>query len=364
MATAPGSSPAPVTGMARSGAALPGFGQIVRHFAPSWFAAVMGTGALALGTAALGRSLPALAPVALALHWFNVALFLVLLVPWTLRWFLARPHAAGAIGHPVIASFVPTVAIALLVLSIQFLQLVRAPAIALPLWWTGTGLAFGFSFLILFRQFTGEHVQLDHVTPGMFIPPVGLVIVPVAGAALAAGADPAMQGWMLLLCYVSLGSGTLLWLALHAITLFRMVLHKPVAGQMAPTYWINLGPPGVIPISLIALAEATPFIADKTPFHAAALLVWGFGAWWLVMAAVLTFSYWRRGQLPFALSWWAFTFPTGAFALASFRLSHVLPLPGLYAVGVLAFALLVVFWSVTLVRSVIGTLDGSLFQPH
>jgi len=340
------------------------FAQVVKNFAPSWFAAVMGTGVLALGSAALGRSFPPLAALAVALHWFNVALFLLLLVPWTLRWFMARPEAAGALGHPVVSSFVPTVAIALLVLSVQFMQLSRAPQVALPLWLAGVALAFGFSFLILFRQFTGEHVHLDHVTPGMFIPPVGLVVIPVAGAPLAMLGDAATQGWMLLVCYISLGSGTLLWLALHAITVFRMMLHKPVPGQMAPTFWINLGPLGVIPISLIALAEASPFVADKTPFHVAALLLWGFGAWWLVMASVLTYSYWRRGQLPFALSWWAFTFPTGAFAIASFRLSHVLPLPGLFGFGVVAFVLLALFWSATLARSVGGALNGSLFQPH
>jgi C4-dicarboxylate transporter/malic acid transport protein len=340
------------------------FDQVVRNFAPSWFAAVMGTGVLALGAAALGRYLPPLATLAAGLHWFNVALFVVLLVPWTLRWIYARPSAVGALAHPVVSSFVPTVAIALLVLSVQFMQLSRAPQLALPLWLAGVALALGFSFLILFKQFLGEHVQLDHVTPGMFIPPVGLVVIPVAGAPLATLADPAMQGWILLVCYISLGSGALLWLALHAITLFRMMLHKPIPGQLAPTFWINLGPLGVIPISLIALAEASPFVADKAPFHIVALFLWGFGAWWLVMASVLTFSYWRRGQLPFALSWWAFTFPTGAFAIASFRLSHVLPLPGLFGFGVAAYLLLVLFWSATLARSIGGALNGSLFQPH
>ena len=338
--------------------------QLVRNFAPSWFAAVMGTGVLALGVGFLSHRFAPLATVALGLHWFNVALFLLLLLPWTLRWFHARPQAAGALVHPVIGNFVPTVAIALLVLSVQFVQLVKTPEIALPLWWTGTALAFGFSFLILFKQFLGEQVMLDHVTPGMFIPPVGLVVIPVAGAPLALAAGGAAQGWMLLACYVGLGSGALLWLALQAITMFRFVLHKPMPGPMVPTFWINLGPLGVMPISLIALADATPFIADKVPFHVAALLLWGFGAWWLCMAALLTYSYWKRNQLPFALSWWAFTFPTGAFAVASFKLSGLIPLPGIFAVGVVAFGLLALFWSVTLARSVRGALDGSLFQPH
>ena len=342
----------------------PNFEQIVKHFAPSWFAAVMGTGVLALGAAFLGHAFSPLSAVSMVLHWFNIGLFLVLLVPWTLRWFRARPQAAGALAHPVVASFVPTVAIALLVLSAQMVQLAKAPELALPLWWLGMALAFGFSFLILFKQFLGEHVMLDHVTPGMFIPPVGLVVIPVAGAPLALYAGGAAQGWILLFSFVALGSGALLWISLQAITVFRFLLHKPVPGPLVPTFWVNLGPLGVIPISLIALAQASPFISNKEPFFVAALLVWGFGAWWLVMASLLTWSYWRRGQLPFALSWWAFTFPTGAFAIASFRLSQVMPLPGIYGVGLVAYGLLVMFWSVTLVRSVRGTLDGSLFQAH
>ena len=338
--------------------------QIVKNFAPSWFAAVMGTGVLALGAAFLGHQFSPLAPVAVALHWFNVALFLLLLLPWTLRWFQARPQAVGALVHPVVSNFVPTIAIALLVLAVQFIQIAKAPEIAMPLWWLGAALAFGFSVLILFKQFLGEQVMLDHVTPGMFIPPVGLVVIPVAGAPLALVAGGAAQGWILLFCYIGMGSGALLWLSLQAITMFRFVLHKPIPGPMVPTFWINLGPLGVMPISLIALADASPFIADKAPFHVAALLLWGFGAWWLCMAAMLTYSYWKRGQLPFALSWWAFTFPTGAFAVASFKLAGVLPLPGIFGLGLVAYGLLAMFWSVTLVRSVRGALDGSLFQPH
>jgi C4-dicarboxylate transporter/malic acid transport protein len=156
----------------------------------------------------------------------------------------------------------------------------------------------------------------------------------------------------------------LLWISLQAITVFRFLLHKPLPGPLVPTLWVNLGPLGVIPISLIALSQSSPFITNKEPFFVAALLMWGFGVWWLCMAALLTYSYWRRGQLPFALSWWAFTFPTGAFAIASFKLSQVVPLPGIHNIGLIAYGFLMMFWSVTLVRSISGALDGSLFQAH
>jgi tellurite resistance protein TehA-like permease len=50
--------------------------------------------------------------------------------------------------------------------------------------------------------------------------------------------------------------------------------------------------------------------------------------------------YWKRGQLSFALPRRAFTFPTGAFTIASFKLSGVLPLPGIFGFGLAAFGVL------------------------
>ena len=58
--------------------AYPAFSEISRTFAPGWFAAVMGTGVLALTTHALAQHWPWLTLVGEILHWFNTALFLSL----------------------------------------------------------------------------------------------------------------------------------------------------------------------------------------------------------------------------------------------------------------------------------------------
>ena len=39
-------------------------------------------------------------------------------------------------------------------------QIGKTPDIALPLWWAGTALAFGFSFLILLKQFLGDKLNI------------------------------------------------------------------------------------------------------------------------------------------------------------------------------------------------------------
>jgi tellurite resistance protein TehA-like permease len=99
----------------------PSFADISRTFAPGWFAAVMGTGVLALTTHGLAQRWPWLAPLAEGLHWFNSALFVLLALPWLTRWLRFRPAAMQTLMHPVQANFYPTFSIALLVLAAQWL---------------------------------------------------------------------------------------------------------------------------------------------------------------------------------------------------------------------------------------------------
>lgn len=338
------------------------FRDFVKGFAPSWFAAVMGTGVLALTSFGAARSFPFLQTLGWALHWFNLVLFAVLLVPWTLRWFMFPAEARETLRHPLHANFVPTVAIAMLVLAAQCAYIGRCMPVAVALWVVGTVLTFFFSIVILFLQFRGEHVMLDHVTPGMFIPPVGLVVIPVAGSAVIGELSGTMQELAILLNVAGLGAGFFLYLAFLAITLHRFVLHKPLPGGMVPTVWVNLAPIGVVALSLVSLVNALPFVTLREPFHLLALLLWGFGVWWLIMAVVMTLAYKLKGQLPFALSWWAFTFPLGAYAAASFRLEETFHLGIVNGVGLLAYALLLVLWAITLLRSARGVADGSLLR--
>jgi len=50
--------------------------------------------------------------------------------------------------------------------------------------------------------------------------------------------------------------------------------------------------------------------------------IWGFGLWWLAIAVTLLVRYLRAGPLPFHLGWWAFTFPLGAYSVATMTLAR------------------------------------------
>ncbi|MFN4325797.1 MAG: C4-dicarboxylate ABC transporter [Azonexus sp.] len=342
----------------------PRFADISRTFAPGWFAAVMGTGVVAMTTRGLAQRWPWLAPLAEGLHGFNSLLFVLLALPWLTRWLRFRPAALQTLMHPVQANFYPTFSIALLVLSAQWLTFTPCIEVAMALWWVGVIAHFAFSFAVLFFMFRGEHVAAEHVTPAQFIPAVGLVVMPLAGAPLLAQFDGVAREWALTINIIGLGSGSMMYLGLLGLTLYRKYLHKPAQGILTPTVWIHLAPLGVIPVSLLNVAEQLPFPSLREWAIGVMLLFWGFGVWWLVMAALLTLSARAAGQLPFALSWWGFIFPIGAFVSESLRLSALLGWQPIFAIGVGAWLLLGGFWLVTLFRTLRGVASGAIFQPH
>lgn len=340
------------------------FPLIVKTFAPGWPAAVMGTGAFALATLHFSHQLPILAGLAWALHWFNLALFVLISVPWLLRWVVAWPAVANTFKHPVAANFYPSYAIALLVLAGQLRAFGSHESLALIAWWVGVALLFSLTLAVLLSIFEGEHVNLDHITPGIFMPPVGMVVIPVAGGPLLAVQPEALRDLALTINGIGLGAGIFMYTALLALAFHRFYVHKRLPPMMAPTFWINLAPLGVTVVSVLNLVAATPFAGDKSTYVMAVFLLWGFGAFWLVLAMLFTWSVRKIAPLPFSLTWWAFTFPLGAFTLGSQRLSEVTGLTTPLAFGWLAWGLLAAIWSLTLIKTIGGVASGKLFQPH
>ena len=344
------------------GTTYPGLAQITRQFAPGWFASVMGTGALALSTLSASGMLPWLTPLAFFLHFLNIILFGLLAVPWLGRWILHPSDALATMKHPVQASFYPTFSIAMLVIAAQWLAFGQHEVLAWLFWIPGTLLTFAFSFAVLYQVFIGENVAIEHVTPAKYIPAVGLVVIPVAGGPLTAQLQDFARDLAILINIGALGSGLFMYIGLLGLTLQRNYLAKPAFGMLTPTVWIQLAPLSIIPVSLLNLTEA---LALNGSFSlTVGLLLWGFAAWWLVMASLITITAWRLGMLPFALSWWGFTFPLGAFVLASLRLSRMIGNTSMAIFGLAALGLLFTLWGLTFIKTLRGVVSGTIFHPH
>ena len=89
---------------------------------------------------------------------------------------------------------------------------------------------------------------------------------------------------------------------------------------------------------------------------------WGFAMMWLVLAAAITVRTARRG-LPFALTWWSFTFPVGTCVTGTIVLAARCHAGVLDVASVLLFGLLLAAWLVVGARTVSGAVSGRLFAP-
>ena len=324
----------------------------IKDFAPSWFASVMGTGALALVSFAYSQRLPELKTLAIALTYLNTLIFLVLLIPWLLRWVKYTENALEDLKHPVVCHFYGTIAVAMLVLSADYLLILKKTAIAKAFWIPGVVLTVFFALLIPYLMFVEKEIDLKAVTPAWFIPPVGLIVIPMGGAGLIPSFSGTAREVVYALNYFAWGAGFFLYLGLFAIVFFRFIRHEPIPCGMAPAVWINLGPIGAGTSTLYALVKASEFITVKEPFLAFGLILWGFGVWWLAMAVIMTLYYIRKLTLPYSLAWWAFIFPLGAYVSATHNVGMAFGIGVIDSFGFVLYWLLLAIWLVTGVKTV------------
>jgi C4-dicarboxylate transporter/malic acid transport protein len=336
--------------------------KVIRNFSPAWFASVMGTGILAITSLFYSEYIPQLKYLALFLFYFNVVLFPVLLIPWMLRWIFFKEKALSDLEHPVISNFYATLAIGMLVLSANFIVIGKNEVAGEILWFVGVIATIVFGFLTPYIMFRGKHVSLDHVNPAWFIPPVGLIVIPVAGGFVLSRHTGLLKEMVVFLNYFGWGAGFFIYLALLAICMYRFILHHPLPGNLAPTIWINLGPIGAGTVSLINMVNNSSFIEVKEPFFVFGLIFWGFGIWWVGMAIFITLHYIRKLKLPYAMSWWAFTFPLGAYVAASHLVSGIFNMKIIDCIGFALYFLLFFLWSITLFKTAVNAYRGTLFK--
>lgn len=357
------------------------FHQIVEHFAPGWFATVMGTGVLSIALFAFRQSIPFASAIQSVFLWLAVLLFIVLLVPWLTRW-IQHPEAVRRdLQHPVSAAFFPTMPISLLVIGValektspSFLSESALWSTLLILWMAGAAGILFFALSILNIFFHQPELKWEAATFGWLIPPVSTLLIPVLGFSLAG--HYAASAWGAFTLFVSLmftGVGTLLFLFVMGTVFTRYVFYALPPVQLAPTLMVGVAPTSILTIIVLRLVKPAQAVMAFSPQVAetlnavaaiAAVALWGFALFWLILAALVTLEVHRKTPLPFALSWWAFIFPLGAFAVASGALYQAAPFGFFLWSGLLVLAGVMVMWLVTLIRTLHGAWQGKLFVPH
>jgi len=347
-------------------AAAAGFvARLVRDVRPLWFSAVMGTGIVAVATAGLPAHLPgrgALADVA----WVLATLLLVALLglvaaqavrhPALARGHRLDPAAAHGYGAPPMALL--TVAAGALVVGRGLVGDEVARAVAVPLWVAGTVLGIVVAVAVPVLTFTRHEVGDASLTGGWLMP----VVAPMVSAATGTLLLPLLDGrearlTLLLACAAMAGAS----LAAAAImtTLFwaRLARHGLPPAALVPTLWIVLGPLGQSATAVAHLAVGTSTVVAPTwePLLRGVAVLYGvptigFALLWAAIAGALTLRTVRAG-MPFAPTWWAFTFPVGTCATGVAALAALTGSDALRALAVVTWAALVAAWVLVAART-------------
>jgi C4-dicarboxylate transporter/malic acid transport protein len=357
---------------------LDGPREVVRQFTPNWFAATMGTGILALALAQFPAPIPGLKSLAEGLWLFDIGLFVLFSVLYAARWVFFFDGAKRIFGHSVVSMFFGCIPMGLATIVNGFLAFGVprwghvAVDIAHALWWLDAGLALLCGVAVPFLMFTRQSHGLEKMTAVWLLPVVACEVAAVSGGLLAPHlGDAGEQLTVLIASYALWACSVPLAMSILVILVLRMAIHKLPPAGMAATSWLALGPIGTGALGLLVLGGAAPavFAANGLADYGAAargvgliggLLLWGYGLWWMATAVLVTLRHLREG-LPFNLGWWGYTFPLGVYAVATLKLSTILPIPAFAAFGAVQVLALAALWLIVGVRTVKGAWRGDLF---
>src|SRR6056297_3112047 len=312
----------------------------LEHYPVTLFTIVMGMSGLTLALRAGEQALGLSAALSVAAYAATLALFGVIAAGYAAK-ALTHPAALRAEwDHPVKLAFFPAISIGLLLLAAATLP--WSGALAHAMWLLGAALQ-GVLTLAVLSGWIGSRAFLHgHLSPAWFIPAVGNVIVPIAGVKLGY----IETSWFFL------SVGLIFWLILLTLVMNRLVFHDPLPERLQPTLVILIAPPAA---GFLAWVKLTGGID-----HLAHILLNGGYFFGLVVAVQLP----RILRLPFAMSFWALSFPVAALTMASFTYAGAMRSQPHQFIGVALLSALVAIIAALLIRTSRAILAGGVFRPE
>ncbi|ANS79630.1 C4-dicarboxylate transporter/malic acid transport protein [Serinicoccus hydrothermalis] len=343
---------------------------------PNWFASVMGTGIVANAAATLPVTVPGLGAFARAVWVLDVVLLVVVLLATAMHWRLHPRTARSHLGDPVMSHFYGAPAMAFMTVGAgamlvgqPLIGTTAAVAMNATLWTVGTALGLWTAVAVPYRTFMSHEVEPDSAFGGWLMP----IVPPMVSAATGPLLIPHLPAgqWQLtmqLLCTAMFGLTLVASLVVITLIWGRLARHGAGASATIPTLWIVLGPLGQ---SITAGHTLGATAADVLPgpygsaFEAAGLIygapMWGFAMLWAVLAVAITVRTVRSG-MPFALTWWSFTFPVGTVVTGTSGLAEATGAHLFAGAAVVFYVGLLAAWAVVAVRTARGAYRGQLLQ--
>lgn len=348
---------------------------VIKYFAPSWFAVIMGTGGLAnilylwqdifiLGKTA-GYFLAALA----------LTCYFLVLIPWLIRWIFYYDYVRRDLHDPIAVNFFVTMPVAttiigtnIYIIGSDFLAPASVFFLCLLSWVIAvTGVTY-FTFYTTFQQMRTETSPRPEVMNFSWImaPIANMAVLLIGNPVLCMAIEyrPEWVVYILTLNIILLGIGFFLFIFISAIIFVRLAQYPLPPAEMTPSFGIFLSAVGLAVSAVIDTAINTGKIgllaATDLSFLAAAV-IWGFGFWIVGIIIIICIHQIRKGGIPFSLGWWAFIFPLAAYTMASQKIAQ--HFHSLLASGYTLFLtlLLVLLWLYTFASTIKGVVTGAVF---
>ncbi|GAA6207373.1 SLAC1 anion channel family protein [Cognatishimia sp. WU-CL00825] len=267
----------------------------LHHFPIAFFAVLMGLWGWVLATQAIAGQFPAVLPLAEVLRGVATAVLLIVAGLYGVK-ALRFPQACAAEWNaPPKLAFFPAISISLLLMATAYLPF--APEFAHVLWIVAVVLQGGLTLAVISSWISHRAFQMGQLSPAWFIPAVGNVIVPVAGAQLG----------YVELSWLFFSGGLIFWLVLLTLVINRLMFHDPLPGKLLPTLVILIAPPALAFLAYVQLV-------GEVDSFARVLINVAYVFALLVLIQARNFA-----KLPFALSWWALSFPVAGLTIASLQ---------------------------------------------
>ncbi|GAB3126963.1 TDT family transporter [Tsukamurella serpentis] len=264
--------------------------------------------------------------------WILAAILLALLTVGTAAHWIRYPEFARRHHRdPVIGNFYGAMAMAFLTVGIgavlvgrDVLGLPAALTLGAALWVTGTALGLFFALFIPVMMIRGGHYRADAAFAGWLMPVVSPMVTAAGGAVLMPytpeGATRSALLWFSYGCFAFT-----LFAALRVLpaVILRLLRGPAWAPAMMPTAWIVLGPLGQSITAANGLGSAAHLAVSPDLAAVLQRAAAGFGTivtvavlLWTAIALTLTArtALGSTDGLPYALTWWSFTFPIGTCA--------------------------------------------------
>lgn len=354
--------------------------QVVEHITPNWFAAVMGTGIVANAAVALPVHSSVLTGFATVV-WVSASCLLVLIgAAFVLHWVRHTDQARRYASDPVMSQFYGALPMALLTvgagtvhLGVPLMGQTAAVSVGGALWVVGTVIGVATAIWVPFAMMTAERRHDVTALPAWLMPVVPPMVSATTGAALLEfiPEGQARLG-MLSLCYLLFGMSLILGM-MTLTMIYSRLLHGGVpVDKSAPTIWITLGVVGqsITAANLLGAHAGLVFNGDQAAIATGlmvfgivyGLIMGGFGVAMFALAVAVTVRSARRG-LPFALTWWSFTFPVGTCVTGLSALGVAVGSAPIRDMAEVLYVVLLTAWVIVAVRTAKGAFGGRVFLP-